>query len=156
LRRSGRNRMQDPSLSHKRPLGLLFPRNFEPLTAPDALHAIGTDVPTGCIEQLSDPAIAIASILRSQSHDRLCQRIFIGSRNNGVTLRAPRLADEPAGLALRETILLPNPLDRLPAPFGAYKFPEAISFSTCFSRERSATSRFSRAFSFSRSFIRRA
>ncbi len=33
------------------------------------------------------------------------------------------------------------PFDCLPAPLGGYKFPEATSASTCFSRERSATSR---------------
>ena len=42
------------------------------------------------------------------------------------------------------------------AAAGAYKFPEEMSFKTCFSSDRSATSRFRRAFSFSRSFIRRA
>jgi len=43
--------------------------------------------------------------------------------------------------------------DRLPASLGGYKFPEATSASTCFSRDRSATRRRSRAFSRSRSFI---
>ncbi len=43
-------------------------------------------------------------------------------------------------------ILLPNPLNRLPAPFGAYKFPEEMSLSTCFSSERSATIRKGTAF----------
>jgi hypothetical protein len=65
------------------------------------------------------------------------------------------LADDPAGLAFRELILLPDPLDSLPATFGAYKFPEEMSFNTCFSSDRSATNLFRRAFSFSRSFIRR-
>jgi hypothetical protein len=84
------------------------------------------------------------------------QRIFIRTRYDRVALRSTRLADDPAGLALRELVLLTSPRNRLPAPFGAYKFPEEISLSTCFSRDRSATSRFSRAFSFSKSFIRRA
>ena len=91
-----------------------------------------------------------------QRQDGLGQPILIGTGDNRITLRATRLADDPAGLAFRELILLPDPLDSLPAPFGAYKFPEEISFKTCFSSDRSATSRFSRVFSFSSSFIRRA
>jgi len=67
-----------------------------------------------------------------------------------------RLTDDPAGLAFLETVLLPNARHRLLAPFGTYKFPEEMSFRICFSSDRSATSRFSRAFSFSKSFILRA
>jgi hypothetical protein len=84
------------------------------------------------------------------------QPIFVSAGNERVTLRAAGLADDPAGLAFREPILLPDPLDRLPAPFGAYKFPEEMSFRTCFSSDRSATNRFRRTFSFSKSFTRRA
>lgn len=84
------------------------------------------------------------------------QRILIRPCYDGVALRATRLANDPAGLALREMVLVPRPCNRLPAPFGAYKFPEAMSFRTCFSSDRSATRRFNRLFSFSRSFIRRA
>ena len=84
------------------------------------------------------------------------QRILISTRYDRVTLRATRLTDDPAGLAFREPVLLTSPRNRLPAPFEAYKFPEAISLRTCFSSDRSATSLFSRPFSFSRSFMRRA
>ena len=48
------------------------------------------------------------------------------------------MTDDPAGLALRETILPSNALYCLPSPFGSYKFPEATSFITCFSSDRSA------------------
>jgi hypothetical protein len=41
-------------------------------------------------------------------------------------------------------------------PLRAEKFPEATSFSTCFSSDNSATNRFNREFSFSRSFSRLA
>lgn len=66
------------------------------------------------------------------------------------------LADDPAGMTFRETILFSDAVDRLPASLGGYKFPEATSASTCFSKDRSATSRRNRAFSRPRSFIRRA
>ena len=49
-------------------------------------------------------------------------------------------------MTLRETVLPPNAFNCLPAPFGAYKFPEATSLSTCFSSDRSATRRFRRTF----------
>ena len=84
----------------------------------------------------------------------LRQRIFISTDNGGVTLRSAWLTDNPAGMTLRETVLPPNALNGLPAPFGAYKFPEATSLSTCFSSDRSATRRLRRTFSRSRSFIR--
>jgi hypothetical protein len=112
--------------------------------------------PARLFEQLGDPPVAIAPILGRQRQNCLRQPVFVGSGNDRIALGTTVLADDPAGLAFRELILLPNPLDSLPASLGAYKFPEEISFSTCFSSDRSATSRFSRTFSFSRSFIRRA
>jgi hypothetical protein len=53
----------------------------------------------------------------------------------------------------REAVLLPDPVHRLPASLGGYKFPEATTASTCFSKDRYATKRRSRAFSRPRSFI---
>ena len=82
--------------------------------------------------------------------------VYVGTRKGRVWLRAERRDEERAGLALREMVIVSKKIDRLQAKFGAYKFPEEISFSTCFSSDRSATSRFSRTFSFSSSFIRRA
>jgi len=126
---------------------LMFLRYFQPLAAPDTLHTVGSNTPTCILEQLGDPAIAIAAIFRCERNDRSCQRIFVRTDNPCITLCTTWLADEPAGVTFREPILLPNPLDRLPTPFGAYKFPEAISFRTCFSSDRSATRRLSRVFS---------
>jgi hypothetical protein len=128
--------------------------HFKPLTAPDPLHPITADVPPGFVQQCLDPAIAVPAILGCQGDNGLRQRIFISTDNGGVTLRSARLTDNPAGMTLREPILPPNALNGLPAPFWAYKFPKAISLSTCFSSDRSATRRFRRTFSRSRSFIR--
>ena len=134
----------------------MFLGNLQPLTAPDALHPVRAGIPPGISNQRCDPAIAIAAILGGQRYDRPCQGVFVCTDDRCVTLCPTRLADEPAGVTFRESVLLPNPFDCLPAPFGAYKFPEAISFKTCFSRERSETKRLSRVFSFSRSFSRLA
>ena len=134
----------------------MFLGNLQPLAAPDPLHAVRANVPSSIVEQRRDPPIAIAAIFGCQRYDRSGQRVFVCADNRCITLRTTWLADEPAGVTFREPVLLPSPFNRLPSPFGAYKFPEAISFRTCFSRDRSATSRFSRVFSFSGSFIRRA
>jgi hypothetical protein len=83
----------------------------------------------------------------------MCQSIFVRSNDDAVALRAAWLADEPAGVTLGELVLLSSPDNRQPTPFGAYKFPDAMSFRTCFSRERSATKRFRWAFSRSKAFI---
>ena len=134
----------------------MFLGYFEPLTAPDPLHPIAAHIPPGLVQQCLDPTIAVPAVLRCESNNGPCQRIFISMNNGGVTLRSAGLTDNPAGVTLRETVLFPNALNRLPAPFGAYNFPEATSLSTCFSSDRSATRRFRRTFSRSRSFIRLA
>jgi hypothetical protein len=120
------------------------------------LHTVDADVPPGISNQRCDPAVAIAAILGGQRYDRSGQRVFVCTDVCCVTLCPTWLADQPAGVTFRELILVPNPFDCLPAPFGAYKFPEAISFNTCFSRERSETNRLRRVFSFSKSFNRLA
>lgn len=123
---------------------------------PDATDAVLANIPTGLIQQGRDPAIAVPTILRTQGDDGPRQGILVSPNRGNTTLRSPRLADDVAGVTFREAILLPDAPYRLPAPVGRYKFPEAISFRTCFSNDRSATNRLSRAFSRSRSFIRLA
>jgi hypothetical protein len=135
---------------------LLLPGYLQPLTAPDPLNAITADLPAGMDQQGCNPTIAITSVPRGERDNCSRQSVLIGPDNRGVSLRSARLIDDPAGMPLRETILLPDALYRLPAPFGAYKFPEATSLSTCFSSDRSATRRFRRTFSRSSSFIRLA
>ena len=132
----------------------LFPGYFQPLTAPDPLNPITSNLPARIGKQRSDPAITISSVLGRQRDNRSRQRILISPDNRGVSLRSAVLADDSTGAALRETILFSDALYRLSAPFGAYKFPEATSLSTCFSSDRSATRRLRRTFSRSRSFIR--
>jgi hypothetical protein len=135
---------------------LLLPGYFQPLTAPDPLDTITPDLPAGVGQQRCDPTIAVTSVLGCKRDNRSRQRILVSSDGGGVSLRPAWLVDNPAGLALRETVFPSNAFDRLPAPLGAYKFPEATSLSTCFSSDRSATRRLSRTFSRSRSFIRLA
>ena len=132
----------------------LLPGYFKPLTAPDPLDTITADLPAGVGKQRCDPTIPVSYVLGCQRGNRSRQSILISSNDGGVSLCPAVLADNPAGMAFGEAILLPDAFNRLTAPFGAYKFPEATSFSTCFSSDRSVTRRLRRTFSRSKSFIR--
>ena len=67
------------------------------------------------MDRCGDAAIAIASLLRSQSNNRSRQRILIITDDSRVSLRFAWLAEDPAGMAFGETLLFPNALDRPPA-----------------------------------------
>jgi len=99
---------------------------FKPLTESDPLDAITANLPASFLKQRCDPTTAIASILRSQRDNRSRQRIFISPDDGGVSLRPAWLADDPAGMAFRETVLLRSALDCPPAPFGAYKLGNVL------------------------------
>src|SRR5215210_3203425 len=111
-------------------------RDLQPFTAPDALHPIPTHAPARDLQQGRDPAIAVAAVLGSKGHDGSGEGILVSSDRGDVALGPARLADNAAGVALRETVLLPDAVHRLPAPLR-----EATSFRICFSSERSATRR---------------
>lgn len=127
---------------------------FQPLAAPDALDPILADIDAALIQDSRHPAIAVAAVCRGEINDVAGQLILVGLERRNVSLRSSRLSDNPAGLSLAQPILLSGRLGRLPAPLGAYNFPCAISLSTCFSRDKSATSFFSRPFSSSSCFRR--
>src|SRR5215212_6298407 len=130
--------------------------DLQPLATPDALDPVFPHLPPGRLKQRGDTRVAAASVLGRQSDDGAGQRILVGRHRRHVALRAPMLANDPTCVALRETVLLSDAIDRLSASLRGYKFPEATSASTCFSRDRSATKRRRRVFSRSRSFIRLA
>jgi hypothetical protein len=71
-----------------------------------------------------------------------------------VSLRSTPLIHQSASMPLGEFTFLPRMLHRTTPPVRAQKFPEATSFRICFSKDSSATKRFSFAFSRSSSFIR--
>ena len=136
-------------------LGLLL-RHFQPLTAPDALDPILAHLNAIFVQQGRDAAVAVPAILGGKVEDVAGQLILVWLERGKASLRSTRLPDDPAGQSLAQPILLPSRIDRLPAPFGAYKFPEAMSLRTCFSSDRSATSFLSRLFSLSNCFSRLA
>ena len=84
------------------PRPLLF-GDFEPLPAPDPLHPITPDLPAADLQQRRDPTIAVAAILGCKRDNRSGQSILVGT-NVGVYRCVPaRLADDPAGMAFRQT-----------------------------------------------------
>lgn len=127
---------------------------FEPIRpAPDALNAVLANPPAAGSQQRCDLAVAAATIPKRQGDTALVSASISTDRGD-VTLCPTPLADDPAGGALRQVILPSDSLCRPLAPIRCYKFPAAISLGTCFSSDRSATSRFSRAFSRSSSLKR--
>src|SRR5215510_6944372 len=132
--------------------GSLFLRYFQPLPSPDPLHAILAHPPSRTSQQPGDPPVAVAAILRGQGNDRLGQRTFLAPGHPCIALCPASLPQQPASMPFRQPIRFLRLLHRTTSPLGAYQFPCATSRNTCFSKESSATSRFSRPFSFSNSF----
>ena len=98
--------------------GALFLRDSQALPAPDAAHPVRANVPACISKQGRDPAVAVTAILRSKRNDGAGEAIFVSTNSGDVSLRSPRLADDAAGPAFRETISFPDTVDRLPPPVG--------------------------------------
>ncbi len=71
--------------------------------------------PAACRQQRGDAAVAVAPVLGRQGDDGAGQRILVRQH---VALRAPVLADDPAGVTFRGTVLPSDPVDRPPASLG--------------------------------------
>jgi len=134
----------------------LLQRDFQSLTPPDATHALVVHVPAFRVQQRHHPTVAVASILARQADDRCRQRILVVTDDRLVSLRRPRLPKDAAGTLFRDRVLLPHVLHASSPALGAYQFPSAASFNINLSSVNSATARFKRVFSASRSFRRRA
>ena len=143
-----------PVVQPQPPSGPLFLWYFQPLASPDALHPILTHLPASTLQQRCNPPVAIAPIFTGQRNHRFGQRIFVDPLDRGVALCPSPLPQQPTGMPLTYFVLLSRMLHRTTSPLRAQKFPEATSFRICFSRDSSATKRFSFAFSRSSSFIR--
>ena len=74
-------------------------RDLEPLTTPDPLNPVLAHLPPSCLQQRGDAAVAVASVLRRQGDDGAGQRILVSWHGGHVALRAPVLANDPAGMA---------------------------------------------------------
>jgi len=99
--------------------------HLQPLATPDALNPILAHAPACDPQQGGDPSIAVTTIFGSEGDDGSRQCILIGPHRRNIALRPAVLADDAAGVTLRETLLLADANHRPPPSLGAYKFPEA-------------------------------
>src|SRR5690348_10327523 len=103
--------------------GLLFLRYFQPLPAPDPLHAILTHLPPRSSPQRRDSPVAVATILGGQSDDRFRQPSFLAPGHPFIALSSASLPQQPASMPFRQPVRLLRMLHRTTSPLGAYKFP---------------------------------
>ena len=129
-------------------------RHFQALAPPDPSNALVVHMPASVLEQLRDPLVAVAPVPGRQLDDRKGQRVLIVAALRLSPLRRSMLLQNTAGPALRYAEPAAGMVDELTLARGPYQFPEAASFKIALSSSASARRRFSRAFSFSRSFRR--
>lgn len=108
------------------------------------------------MQQRGHPPIAVAPVLSGQGNDILGQQLLVICPARFLALRRPVLAEHAAHTPLGHIQHSPHLIDAASAPCGAQKFPFAASCKMSLSSVRSEIARRNRAFSFSRSFIRRA
>ena len=130
--------------------------HFQPLGAPDALHALAVHRPAGHLQQVGDALVAVAAEAGGQSDDRRGEGVLVVSDLWLVALGGAVLAQSPAGSALGDVQPLTDCLDACAPPRGAQKFPRAASWRMSLSRVRSETAWRNLAFSRSSSFMRLA
>jgi len=137
--RSGRRRMQDPSLSQSRPFFGCFAGTLSPScrrsplssdqwrTKARPLDPLDVHRPASLPKERRDASVAVAPIFRGERDDVRGQRVFIGPPVWHLPLGRPMLPEHATGEAFRDTELLPNVIDTGPAAGGAQKFPDAFA-----------------------------
>jgi hypothetical protein len=130
--------------------------HLQPLLAPDPLDTLAVHRPAGITQQGGHPAIAVATILLGERDDVVGEPLLVICPAWHLAMRRSMLPKHPAYPSLGDRQLTPQLINATPPPRGAQKFPRAASCKISLSSVRSEIARRSRAFSFSRSFIRRA
>src|SRR5262245_31703530 len=82
----------------------LFLRYFQPLPAPDPLHAILTDLPSLTLQQRRDSPVTVAAILGGQSDDRFRQRPFLAPGQPFIAWCPASLPQQPASMPFRQPV----------------------------------------------------
>ena len=85
--------------------------DLQPLASPDPLEPLVIDEPASPAQQLSDLAIAVATILAGQLDDVGRQPLFVVTALRNLALRRAMLAERRTGAALGDRQLAPNMLD---------------------------------------------
>ena len=155
-RYSGLSRMHDPSVEPQ-PTSLRLPlRHLQPLLPPDPLHPLVLHPPALDAEHVRDASVAVAAESTRESHDITSERPLVTRHFPRPALGRAWLPEHPARSPLRRPELLTYTHHTTSSALGAQKFPSAASSSISLSSVKSATARFRRPFSRSRSFRRRA
>jgi hypothetical protein len=130
--------------------GLLL-RHSKALLTPDPLDTLVVHSPALSPEQRRDPPVAVSPVRRGQFDDPPRQRLLVVPLRRPVPVRRTGLTHQPASPTLAHAEPREQRIDRVPTASRAQKFPEATSRNIALSSSASASSRFSRAFSFSSS-----
>ncbi len=128
--------------------------NLKSMFAAETLYALGVDGPSLPAEDLRSAAVPESRELQRQFRDFLNQGLVLVRLFALISLCRARLRERTARPPFRYTELPLHLLYGPPLARRAYQFPSATSLSMALSKARSATSRLSRPFSFSRAFSR--
>jgi len=112
------------------------------------------DVPAFTNQKLLNPAVSITPVATGKCNRPLSECFIEGTLTGAVPLCSPLLRKQKTRSPLRDWMLLSSLCDRPALADRAYQFPEAKSFKTALSKDKSATKRLSLPFSFSSSFNR--
>src|SRR5262245_61465329 len=137
----------------------LFPgflRHFQPLPAPQPIHALAIHRPALTPQQRPDPPIAITRMLTHQRQHPFHQPTLRILDAGPITLRLSRLTQHPARPSLAHPEAPPHANDRLLPACRTRQFPSRASLSMALSNPASASSFFRRLFSSSSSLSRLA
>ncbi len=130
---------------------VLFSRDLHVFLFPKPMHPLVVDLPAGGNNRPVDARTTETRPSSSNTPHLSEQAPFIGTLPRTISLGAAGLAQHPAGSTLGN-LLRPQTTTHFfhgPSPtFGAYQFPWAASLRISMSRACSATSFFSREFSF--------
>ena len=111
--------MQDPSLSHGRPLFGCFAGTFSPSRRQMRSTRLWFTYPALAAEQRRDPAIAVATVRAGQPHNGRGQRRLIVSLDTPIALRRAWLPNDPAHPTLGQGMPCGDVLNIAPAALGA-------------------------------------
>ena len=96
------------------PLGL-FSWHFQPLTPPDALHAVQAHIPTVLFQQPVDAPVAVPAVLAGQVNNGRGESVFVRTALGKLALCRSMLAKSTAGSTLRDCQLVHDMINTAPA-----------------------------------------
>ncbi len=136
---------------------LMLLRDFQGFLPPDPLNPLVVDDPSFYTQQRRNPLVSIAAIVPGEFYNIGGEGFFVIGPPGLSSLQSPALPQSHASAPLCNSQFLLYINHSLPPPLRAgQNFPVETSFKIKLSRLRSATTRFRRAFSCSKSLRRLA